>query len=357
MRDVQNALLVVLAIGLVVSVVALVATIRRLAEAREAKGLAEGAAASSKTQIDSQSAQIQGLTAQLMQAQTDAATAEEAAKGLREQLEKEKELIEQARAQLTDTFKALASEALTSSTTEFRAQAEESMKRLYAAAQQQLGERQEQIGKIMEPLSVAIGTYQTQVREMADKHLQAEAAVGEQVKMLSDLQRSLTDETRGLVTVLRGGTSVRGKWGEMTLRRVVELAGMSELCDFEEQVSTTGTEGGRQRPDMVIHLPEDRDIVVDAKAPMEAYLQAMDATDDATRAEGLKRHARHVRDHITQLATRDYTAQFEHAPDVTVCFLPAEALFCAALEADHELMQFAMESGCCWRRPLRCSRC
>lgn len=340
-RDVLNALLIVLAAGLVVSLVALVAALRRLADAREAKGVAEGAAANAKAQIDSQGQHIQELTAQLMQAQKDAVAAEQTAASLREQMAKERELLDEARAKFADTFKALAADALTLSTTEFRAQAEESMKRLYAAAQQQLGEKQAEIGKIVEPLSKAIDTYQTQVRDMADKQLQSEAAVGEQVRALSAMQQQLQAETHGLRSALQR-PGVRGQWGQMALRRVVEMAGMTEHVFFEEQVSTD-TDAGKQRPDMIIHLPENREIVVDAKAPMEAYLQAVDAPDEATRQEKLKAHASHVRAHVRALAAKDYAAQFPNAPDCIVCFLPAEGLYSAALETDPDLMEFAFE--------------
>jgi DNA recombination protein RmuC len=158
--------------------------------------------------------------------------------------------------------------------------------------------------------------------------------------MLSESHRLLQDETRNLVQALRR-PEVRGQWGEMTLKRLAELAGMVEHCDFCEQESVD-TDAGRLRPDMIIRLPDRRDIVVDAKTPLDAYLSAVEATDDAVRKTQLERHARNVRQRVRELAGKAYWNQFTDSPDFVVLFIPGEQFLAAALEIDHRLLEEAL---------------
>jgi DNA recombination protein RmuC len=160
---------------------------------------------------------------------------------------------------------------------------------------------------------------------------------------MQDAQLQLQKETGNLVRAL-GKSGVRGRWGEIQLRRVVEMAGMVAYCDFEEQVGVE-TDAGRLRPDMVIKLPNRKSIVVDSKAPMEAYMESLEAPDDAARRECLQRHARQVRTHLGQLGSKEYASYLEHSPEFVVLFLPGEMLFSAALEAYPALIEEGVQSN------------
>ena len=176
-------------------------------------------------------------------------------------------------------------------------------------------------------------------KERASGH----AALHEHLRLMGEGQKNLADETETLVRALRA-PQVRGQWGEMQLRRVVELAGMLEHCDFVEQ-ATVSTEDGRLRPDLIVHLPGHKAVVVDSKAPLQAYLDAAEETDEAKRGAFLDQHARQVRTHIEQLAGKDYANELTEAPDFVVLFLPGEAFFSEACRRDPGLIEYAVNKG------------
>lgn len=256
-------------------------------------------------------------------------------------LEEQKKLLEQATAKLTDTFGALSAEALKSNNQAFIALAKSTFETIQAHAKGDLESRQKAIDGLVNPLKEALERYEKQVNEMEKSRQTAYGSLEEQLRSLSSTSQQLQKETGSLVTALRT-PQVRGRWGEMTLRRAAELAGMSEYCDFTEQESFT-TETGRLRPDMIVNLPGGRRIVVDAKVPLQAFLDSAASTNDEERKAQLARHAQLVRAHVVQLASRAYSDQFDFSPEIVVLFLPGESFFAAALEQEHTLIEDAME--------------
>ncbi|MBP6875766.1 MAG: DNA recombination protein RmuC [Candidatus Eisenbacteria bacterium] len=256
-------------------------------------------------------------------------------------LEEETKLLDDARAKFTDTFKALAGDTLNDSTTTFLKLAKETLEKVLTDAKGDLGQRQEAIQGMVKPLSESVTKFEEHVRAIEKDRQEAYSGLTEQVRGLSASQQQLQKETANLVTALRK-PQVRGRWGEMTLRRVVELAGMSDHCDFAEQV-TSNTEEGRLRPDLVVRLPAEREIVVDSKVPLEAYLEAVEAGSDEALRDAMKRHAVQVRNHMNALADKRYWAQFTRTPEFVVMFIPGESFFGAAVDADRSLIEDGLE--------------
>jgi len=256
----------------------------------------------------------------------------------RRQSEEKLKLVEQARTNLSDAFKALSSEALKSNNEEFLKLARTSLESFQKGARDDLGNRQKAIEQLTQPIRERLEKFDTKLNDLEKSRVGAYSELSEQVRSLvNDHIPHLRDQTSQLVKALRQ-PATRGRWGEVQLRRVVEMAGMSEHCDFEEQVSTT-TEDGRLRPDLIVHLPGGRHIVVDAKAPVEAYLEAIEAPDDNARKQRLVAHARQVRDHIGKLGSKRYFDQFDPTPEFAVLFVPGEAFFSAALMQDPGLIE------------------
>ncbi|MCS6970738.1 MAG: DNA recombination protein RmuC [Planctomycetes bacterium] len=258
-----------------------------------------------------------------------------------QRLAEEKKLLEDSKTALTDTFKALAGDSLNAATAAFLRLAQETFDKALTEAKGDLGKRHEAIQGLVKPLSEALAKFDEQVRQIEKQRQEAYASLAEQVKQLSSGQQQLQKETANLVTALRR-PQVRGRWGELTLRRVVELAGMSEHCDFVEQ-ATASSEEGRVRPDLLVRLPAGREIIVDAKVPLEAYLEAAAADSEEARQAALARHAAQVRDHMQSLASKAYWSQFDKAPEIVVMFIPGESFFSAALEADASLLEDGMQ--------------
>lgn len=240
-------------------------------------------------------------------------------------------LLEDARGRMAEAFQGLSREAL-----------ETNSKTFLQLAGETLGQKSQAIDQVVQPLKESLGKVECAVREIEAKREGAYGTLTEQVRSLSEAQARLEGETANLVKALRQ-PQVRGRWGEIQLRRVVELAGMVEHCDFEEQVTVTGGEG-RLRPDLVVSLPNGRIVVVDAKVPLEAYLEAVETRDEALRQDLMKGHTRQVRDHISKLAAKDYWKQFDRTPDFVVLFLPGESFMSAAAGTDLELIEFGAKN-------------
>jgi DNA recombination protein RmuC len=275
-------------------------------------------------------------TAQANQAAAEKILAEQ--KLLHEQTLRDAKLAqEKAVENLRETFKALSADALKQSAPEFLRLAEQSFGKFQETAKGDLAQRQEAIKTLVEPLKQQLETYQKNLQQSS---LAQSGALGEVKKHLETLAQSnqiLSAETEKFRSVLRSNQA-RGRWGEETLRRVVEAAGMSAHCDFTEQ-----TAAGDSRPDLVVKLPGDRDIIVDANVPDFDFLHAMESVDETTRAESLLAHATKLKTTIKALGEKNYPGQFSNALDYVVLFLPAESLFSAALEGDQGLIIWAAE--------------
>ncbi len=275
-------------------------------------------------------------TAQANQAAAEKILAEQ--KQLHEQTLREAKIAqEKALADLRDAFKALSAEALKQSAPEFLRLAEERFGKFQETAKGDLAQRQEAIKGLVEPLKQQLETYQKNLQQNSAAQSSALGEVKKHLETLAQSNQSLAQETQQFRLVLHSNQA-RGKWGEETLRRVVEAAGMSAHCDFTEQTAT-----GENRPDLVVKLPGDRFIIVDAKVPDFDFLNALESAEPVKRAEALAAHATKLKATIKALADRDYPRQFPNALDYVVLFLPAESLFSAALEGDHDLIIWAAE--------------
>lgn len=250
-------------------------------------------------------------------------------------------LLDRAESTLRDAFASLSAEALRHNNQSFLTLAETRLSELQRAAAGDLDLRQRAVDDLVRPLREALARVDATLLQVEKERLSSYAGLLEQVRAMARSQQALQEETGNLVKALRA-PHVRGRWGEIQLRRVVEMAGMLDYCDFEEQATVDG-DSGRLRPDLVVRLPGGKTVIVDAKAPLAAYLDAVDGTgDDATRELLLKEHARQVRDHMTGLGSKAYWTQFQPAPDFVVMFLPGETFFAAACQHDPSLIEFGV---------------
>lgn len=251
--------------------------------------------------------------------------------------------LEEARRRLGESFQSLSAVALKHSNESFLRLAEQQFQRFQQGAKLDLDRRQTAIGELVRPLDEKLKLVDGKLGELEKARIGAYAALDQQLKALLEQHLpQLHRETAELVKALRQ-PQARGRWGELQLRRVVEMAGMLEHCDFDEQVSQT-TDEGRLRPDLIVRLPGGRNIVVDAKAPVEAYLDAVEAQDEDARRVCLERHAQQVRTHIMQLSRKAYFEQFDPSPEFVVMFVPGEAFFSAAVSQSPQLIEFGSDN-------------
>ncbi|HKT71744.1 MAG TPA: DNA recombination protein RmuC [Steroidobacteraceae bacterium] len=249
----------------------------------------------------------------------------------------------QAQRRASETFASLAADTLRSNSEMFLRLAHEAFGRDHAVAQGALREREMAISQLVAPLRDALAKSATQAEALDRERRDSLTALRTQIEALASGQTQLQRETRNLVTALRR-PEVRGRWGELTLRRLVELAGLAEHCDFTEQPHVA-TEDGALRPDMVVHLPESRDLVVDVKTPLDAYLEALEATTETARQAALRRHAQQVEGRMRQLAAKSYWAQFERSPEFAILFLPGDQFLSAALAERPDLLDSALQQN------------
>jgi len=251
-------------------------------------------------------------------------------------------LLERAQDGLKTSFDALAASALRTTTDEFLKVADQRFGHAQKDAIGDIDKRRQAIDELLAPIRDTLARVDVKLGEGDRDRLQTRAELTTLLKGLNQQQDRLREETANLVRALRT-PNVRGRWGEVQLRRVIELAGMIDHCDFEEQPSLIG-EFGRQRPDVIVKLPGNRTIVVDAKVPLEAYLAAQETEDDAIRTRRLGDHARQLRDHMTKLGAKSYWEQVQPSPEFVVMFLPGESFFQSALQQDSALMEYGVRT-------------
>ena len=250
-------------------------------------------------------------------------------------------LLQRAETTLRDAFASLSAEALRQNNQAFLTLAQTKLGEFERGAASDLERRQQAVGELVRPIQESLAKVDGKLQEVEKERVAAYAGLVEQVRAMARTQQALQAETGNLVKALRT-PHVRGRWGEIQLRRVVEMAGMLDYCDFLEQASVDG-ENGRLRPDLVVRLPGGKTVVVDAKAPLAAYLDAVDGSmEDEARERLLQDHARQVRDHIVGLGSKAYWSQFQPAPDFVVMFLPGETFFSAACQHDPSLIEFGV---------------
>ena len=286
---------------------------------------------SSTRQKDEQVCQLQGectkLTVEIARLNEQQKTAEEKIA-----------LWNEAKEKLSNEFKALSADALKSNSTQFLELAKTNLEKFQEGARGDLEKRRQAVDELVKPLKESLKSVDEALRQVGKDH----SGVSEKIQSLLTSEAQLKKETANLVSALKKPT-VRGRWGEMQLRRVVEIAGMVKQCDFFEQESVD-SDAGRTRPDMIIRLPGNRTVVVDSKAPLESYLESLETQDEQLRAEKLKRHAGLVRTHIRNLSAKGYWEQFQPAPEFVVMFLPGEMFFSAALEQDPRLIELGVDN-------------
>jgi DNA recombination protein RmuC len=250
-------------------------------------------------------------------------------------------LADEGHGRLAEQFKSLSAEALTQSNQQFLQLAETRLREAQAKAATDLDHRREAVEHLVGPLTEALGKVETHLRSVEKERTAAYSALKTQVEHVRATSEQLRLETSSLVTALRA-PHVRGRWGELQLRQVVESAGMVEHCHFVEQATVT-TPDGALRPDLIVKLAGGKQVVVDAKVPFAGFIEAMDARDDATRTARLRAHARHLRDHIDRLAAKAYWEHFTPTPEFVVLFVPADAFLQAALEQEPALLEYSFE--------------
>ena len=311
------------------------------AELQSRATAAEGLNEELRGQTARQQAEVEELRGQLAAERETRVTAETRMAETAQRFEEQRRLLADAEAKLKEAFEALSTKVLQANAEQFLANARKTLEVILAEAKGDLGKRQEAIGGLIKPIAESLKKYEEHIQAIEQNRQKAYGSLEDQVKMLTSTSQQMQQETGKLVTSLRD-PKVRGRWGEMALKRAAELAGMAEHCDFEQQVTIVGDQDTRLRPDMVIHLPGGRTVAVDAKAVLDAYLDAVAATDEESRRRHLERHAAQIRSRVKELSSKSYWERLGAAPEFVVLFLPAESFFSSAVEMDHTLIEDAI---------------
>lgn len=248
--------------------------------------------------------------------------------------------LEQSRDELSRNFAALSSQALKHNSEEFLKLAQEKLSQFHIQARNELGQKEKSIETLLTPIKEALTKTEQQIHSVERERKEAYGSIAKHLEGMNQTQIMLQNETRNLVTALRR-PEVRGQWGELTLRRLVELAGMVSNCDFYEQTHVATAEGA-WRPDMIVRLPGQREIIVDVKTPLDAYLSALEA-EGSERTQHLEHHARKVRERVKALASKAYWNQFKHSADFVVMFIPGDPFLSAALDIDPAILENALQ--------------
>ncbi len=292
---------------------------------------------------EKQAAEMLDLRNRLSEAERSAAALSAQLESTKQNLLDQRRLLEDAQTQLRVAFASVSAEALAKNNEAFLELARQRFATLSAEAAGTLEQRKAQIEGLLKPLQELLGQYQSRLGDIEKSRAESYSSLREQLGGLAESQRTLNLQTTQLVSALRR-PQTRGQWGEVTLRRLVELAGMSNRCDFTEQTSVE-TEEGRQRPDMIVNLPGDRTIVIDCKASLDAFLDAAAAPDEDIRRSHLQRHCQQVKQRARELAVKSYWSQFQRSPEFVVMFLPGEAFLYAALEQDGGLIEETLKNN------------
>ena len=263
------------------------------------------------------------------------------------QLEKERylekiETIEDSRKQLESSFSTLSQQALKLNNENFLTLAKEKLSQFQIQAEANLDKKEKSIETLLQPIQTALKQTEEQIQSIEKDRKESFGSLSQHLKIINETQADLRLETQNLVQALRR-PEVRGQWGELTLKRIAELAGMVDHCDFYEQQQSE-TNDSRMRPDMIVRMPDQRELIIDAKTPLDAYLNAIQTTEIEIREQSLARHARNVRERMRELSSKAYWSQFKHSPDFVVLFIPGEQFLSAALEQDPQLLEDALKN-------------
>jgi DNA recombination protein RmuC len=305
-----------------------------------AKATAESASAEVRKQLEALRFQLEQARGRIEEEGIRRSSAEASLAKTQENLLEQRRVLDEAQNKFSDVFRSLAAETLTESTQQFLELAKSRLETMQGEATGELDKTRLEIDALVNPLNDTLKELKSELLRVESSRQEAYGQLTSQVHALNDSNKQLRDETGSLVNSLRQ-PQIKGKWGELTLRRAIELAGLSPHCDFNEQYRVE-TEDGQLRPDLIVHVAGGKHIVVDSKVPLHAFLSAMSAQNEGERLASMKAHVDLVRKHIRDLSSKSYWSQFDQTPELVVLFMPAEAFFSAALEQDHDLMEDAM---------------